>query len=170
MGEQTSDFQNLAIAQAVYKAVADEVSTKNPDGLRGRMDSQVINDYMETGVKSRDLLINGEKVGTYSVKVSKAKPGVVTKQLAVNDPAHVALWAFENQDELREFVERNAGAFADYCFENYGEVPDGCEIVTTKSDPVPPQPTGTTLRVDPDKVGHAMAGQLPQAVAGLLGE
>lgn len=171
MGEKKlNDFQNLAVAQRIYHAIAGEVSTKSPDGLRGSLDAKMLNEYMETGTRTRDLIINGEKVGTYSVKVGKAKPGKVTKQLSVNDESEVARWAAANQDELSEFLSRNWDAFANYCFESYGEVPDGCEVVTTETEPVPPQPTGTVLRVDDAKVDHAMAGQLPQAVAGLLHE
>lgn len=144
--------------QAMFKVLSDEVSTKNPRSLRSIADESVIKTYESTGAKSYDAKINGEKVGTYSVRISKAKKN---EKVQVTDERAYRTWAFENglaqmtvDDEL----------VIQHCHTT-GEVPDGAEIVTEE---VPEHVAGTTLKVEPEKVAHALKGELPTVIAGLL--
>lgn len=164
-----TDIEKLAIAQGVYKVVAELVSTKNSNGIRGKADHQLMELYDQMGVKSMDLKVSGQKVGTYSVTMAKATPEKQSTALQVNDKAALVAWTKENSDEWNEFVDSTIEAFAQYVFEEYGEVPDGCETVTHVTPAAPEHPKGTTLRVDPQKVADALQGQLPSYVAGLLG-
>lgn len=161
-------IERLAIAQAVYKAVADVVSTKNPDSLRSQADRELRDMYDSMGVKSLDLKLEGQKVGTYSVTMAKATEEKHSRFLKVTDPAKVQAWAEENETEFREWLSGAWEAFADYCFETYGEVPEGTEVVDHMIPALPEHVKGTTLRVDPAKVAKALQGQLPAYVAGLL--
>ena len=117
------DMERLAIAQAVYKMVADAISTKNPDSLRGRLDAAMLDAYDANGIKSRDLRIGNDKVGTYSVTVKKA---VHRSHVEVTDEDAYEMWADANG--LTKVVVDAAAVQA--WTEDTGEVPDGCAIVT----------------------------------------
>lgn len=70
----------LAVAQALYQAVGKAVATKDPSSLRGRMDADAMEEYVLRGVRTRDVIVAGEKVGTYSVSVGNGKPRVVDEE------------------------------------------------------------------------------------------
>ena len=63
-------FSNLAICQAVFKAIKDSISTKGGTGTRAIADSYICDLYENVGVSKVDLKVNGSKVGTLSVSVS----------------------------------------------------------------------------------------------------
>ena len=154
------DMERLAIAQAVYKMVADSISTKDPDSLRGRLDAAMLDAYDADGTKSRDLRIGRDKVGTYSVTVKKA---VHRSHVEVTDDNAYWLWADANG-----FTKVVVDAAAVQAWtEDTGEVPGGCAIVT---EDVPEHASGTSLRIDVDKVVAAMHGQLEGVQALMLGD
>lgn len=164
-----NDIERLAVAQAVYKAVADMVSTKNPDSLRSRADADMLGNYERMGMKSVDLRVNGEKVGTYSVKVSKPTPATNRTRLVVDDSEEAYRWAVRSAtDEFEDWCIANIDRFCEYALSEFGEVADGAHVVTEETAAQPERATGTVLKVDPPKVAHALGTQLPQAVAGFL--
>ena len=164
-----NDIEQLAVAQALLKTVTKYTSTKDPDSLRSRADADILANYERMGMKSVDLRVNGEKVGTYSVKVSKATPAREVAQVVVEDPERALKWAeTDAHDELREWLLAHMQEFATWCFDGYGEVADGARVDAVETPGTPERATGTTLRVDGAKVAHALRGQLPAAVAGLL--
>ncbi|MCI6274402.1 MAG: hypothetical protein MR874_06855 [Coriobacteriaceae bacterium] len=163
-----TSMERLAVAQAVFRAVAEVVSTKNPDSLRAQADADLMGMYDSMGVKSIDLKLEGKKVGTYSVTMAKATKETHEKLLRVTEPQRVLEWAKDNETEWDEFVSLAIPRFAQYCFEEYGEVPDGCEVEEVVTPAKPEHPKGTTLRVDPKNVADALQGRLPVYVAGFL--
>lgn len=164
------DTEMLAFAQAVYKSVSELVSTKNPDSLRSAVDGYYYKLFRETGAKSFNVTINGEDVGTYSLKFSKEQPQQTRTELEIYDFEELAKWFNDKTDEeIRYYVALNLGDFARYCFNVEGEIPQGCrpkEIITAS---VPKHCIGGSLKVDSRKVAQAMRGQLGRSVAGLLG-
>lgn len=164
-----TDLERLAVAQAVYKAVAGQVSANDPCSLRSRADAELMAMYDSIGVRSVDVKIGGQKVGTYSVQMGKATKEARSRRLRVDDPGRVSAWADENEAELSEWLSCAWELFANWVFESYGEVPDGAEVVETVFPALPERPRGTVLRVDPGKVARALRGELPSYVAGLLG-
>lgn len=76
-----SDMERLAVYQAVMGKLADEVKTGEPSNLRGAVDAQMAELYEATGVKSADVRVNGQKVGTYSARVASGP--VVTDEGAL---------------------------------------------------------------------------------------
>lgn len=76
-----SGMERLAVAQAMYKLAAPMVKTGDPDSLRGLADADLLASYEGAGVKGVDLRVGGAKVGSLSVRTSKAGP-VVTDQTA----------------------------------------------------------------------------------------
>lgn len=160
--ERMNNLEKLAIAQATMKVIGDVVSTKNPDSLRSQIDAEVLEDYRESGIKSRDLRVNGEKVGTYSVRVAKPK---TERVMSETDHEAFVKWAGENPELCTLFALNQAAKLAQFALETAGELPDGYkfqEVVT------PERTTGTTLKVDVQSVAQAMGNELPSAVAGLL--
>lgn len=166
-----TDMERLIVAQAVYKVVADEVSTKDPDGLRGRMDAEARAAYERDGIKSRDALLLGEKVGTWSVKVSKAVEETREDHVVVEDARAMDEWLLGNALTMAAYIQRDGVLedFANWVLGSTGEVPGGCSVTEVVHHGRPAGFAGTTLKVDPARVAEVMQGQLPAAVAGLLG-
>lgn len=151
-------MEQLAIMQALYKVVGAAVGTKDPDNLRGQVDETLMDSYFETGAKSFDLRVNGEKVGTASVKVQK---GYKTQTLQIEDYDAYEKWLDGEGSDYRDILVQQYGekilslAMAD------GVLPDGCAVVNlSTSDKV----VGTTIRVDPQKVYEAAGPMLDSVV------
>ncbi len=171
--DELTDVQRLAVAQAVYKAVSGVVSTKDGDSLRSECDRVLVEQYERTGAKSYDVPINGIKVGTYSVKVSKAKPKRKAPRAWVDDWDEFIDWLTHDEEAdcwLRWLIEENGDALALDILRETGEVAPGCVAQRDYCEPAEPaRVTGTTLRVDPDAVAEAMGPMLGERVMGLLG-
>ena len=161
MNELTT-IEKLTLAQAIFKVVGDAVSTKNPDSVRAQVDEEMLKAYELDGIKSRDLRVNGQKVGTYSVRVSKPKTEDV---LSETDHDAFVKWAGENPEICTLFALNQAAKLAQFALDTAGELPDGYEINHVV---IPEHATGTTLKVDVQKVAQAMGNELPSVVAGLL--
>ena len=161
--EDFSPMEQLAIAQGLYKQIAGAVRTKDPDSLRASIDRQVIRDYLDSGIKSRDLRLNGEKVGTYSVRVAKPK---TERVMSETDHEAFVKWAGENPEICTLFAISAGAKLAQFALDTAGELPDGYVINHVV---ISEHATGTTLKVDVQKVAQAMGNELPSVVAGLLG-
>jgi len=164
-----NDIERLTVAQALLKTVTKYTSTKDPDSLRARADADMLANYERMGMKSVDLRINGEKVGTYSVKVSKPTTSTTRTRLVVDDSEEAYRWAVRSAtDEFEDWCIANIDRFCQYALDEFGEVADGTHVETDTAAAQPERATGTVLKVDPPKVAHALGVQLPFAVAGLL--
>ena len=160
-----TDMERLAIAQGVFNAVGEMVSTKDPNNLRGRVNDKIIKAYLSTGARSFDLRLNGHKVGSFSVTVAKAKRET---KLKVIDRDAFEAWAlsegFAHEETVTRVVMDEDAVLSDALLN--GEVPDGCEPVTKDE---PEHVSGTSIRgCKPEDVASALGTQLPQAVAGFL--
>jgi enamine deaminase RidA (YjgF/YER057c/UK114 family) len=167
---ELSPIQQLTVAQYLYKRVAGIVSTKDPESLRTMCDHAAIDRYEAEGAKSFDLKLDGQKVGTYSVKVSKPKRATERTVLVVDD------WdAYLNEccDELWSYVKDvlidASSDVLDAYFDETGDVPTWAHAETRRTPAEPPVVTGTTLRVDADAVAEAMGPMFGERVMGLLG-
>jgi len=174
MSKSFSDYtpmEQLAIKQALFKVLAADVDTKDPDSLRGYVSADIIGRYEQTGAKSYDLRIGGMKVGTMSVTVSKETDERTERRFEVTDDAKLDAWV--RGDDAQQFwdayITSHRAEFARWYFECMGELPDGCEMVEETIPAQPERVKGTTMRVDPKKVAKALGSELPGAVAGLLG-
>ena len=166
-----NDLQMLAVAEAMGKAIKD---VTNPRGgahgaptLRTECDDALRQMYEEEGVDRKRIVINGQEVGTLSARFSKPESGtrvVMDKDSDFIDWLRHSDGGFDTLLRLvRDGKTRDAiisAATAD------GELPDGCRV---ESYDKPSTWLGTTLRVDPKKVGAALGAELPSAVVGLLG-
>lgn len=164
--EDLAPMEQLAIKQAVFSAIGEEVSTKNPDSLRSMLDATLLDTYRATGAKSYDVNVNGSKVGTYTVKVGKER---TEPMFTVYDSSEFAQWLASDEGTYYaiQFAASNGDRFLKYALDEDGTVPDGVgvEMVT-----VPPAVSGTTLRVDSKKVAKAISnGYLPTPISRLLG-
>lgn len=164
-----NDIERLVITQALLKIVTKYTSTRDPDSLRARADADMLANYERMGMKSVDLRINGEKVGTYSIKVSKPTTATNRTRLVVDDSEEAYRWAVRSAtDEFEDWCIANIDRFCQYALDEFGEVADGAHVETEETGAQPERATGTVLKVDPPKVAHALGAQLPFAVAGLL--
>ena len=164
-------IERLAIAQAVYNGFGGVVSTKDPDNLRGTVDTYFRELYETTGAKTMEVKVSGEKVGTYSVRVSKEEPGKTVREFTVTDKQKAAMAASQlSEDAWWMYVYENLDDFLDWYASETGEVLDGCGIVETIYPGTPPAYAGGTLKVDARKVAEVVAANnLDYGVAGLLG-
>lgn len=167
---ELSDLQRLAVAEAMGKAIKD---VTNPRGgahgaptLRTECDDALRQMYETEGVDRKRIVINGQEVGTLSARVSKPESGV---RVVMSDGTDFLHW-LRSSDGGRATLARAIvdpkiqQALIDAATAD-GELPDGCRVERYDK---PAQWLGTTLRVSVPKVGAALGGELPSAVAGLL--
>lgn len=165
-------MEQLAIEQALFSRIGNDVSTENPESLRSYADSQLIGSYYTTGARSYDQFVNGQKVGTYTVRVGRGTKEQKKTHLVVSKPDKLESYVNspECSDEVAEYMVLMAQNFASWMLETYGIVCDGCEVWEETISAESPKVLGTTLRIDAEKVSEALAGYLPTTIAGLLGE
>ena len=161
-------IKNLAIAQALFKVIKEEVGTDNPHNLRGEVDAimrERFNKARELGIapKSFDVEIDGEKVGTYSITTSKPKPAETRMEIQVDSNAALLEWALEHG-----YANVDMKAVQSH-FDSTGEIPGGCEIIPVD---IPADKGGsitrTTLKIDPKKVSYSLGAQLGDVAKYLL--
>lgn len=162
---ELNPIEKLAIAQAFQNKVGKMTKTGVIDNLRGQADSMYRKLYDQTGAKSFEVKVFGQKVGTYSITTTKDEPARTDVSLEVADSAALLEWAlqygFVNVD-MRRVQEH---------FEACGEVPDGCAVVEID---VPAKQGGefgkSTLRIDSEKVLDAIQIALPETTEMLLSD
>lgn len=91
------DLDRLAVAQAVYKAVAAQVKTREPGNLRGRAEAEFMELYDRDGTDKVNLRVNGQTVGTMAVTYAKATEGP-----EVADDGSYEAWLSEHGEEAYE--------------------------------------------------------------------
>lgn len=164
-------IERLAIEQAVYNAIGADVSTRDPDNLRGEVNAFYLDMYERTGATGFEVRLRGQKVGTYGFPKVKGQPEHTVTELRVTDMDALLGW---ESDEFDDFVARwvgeNLAELAVQYAAKTGELPDGVEYVTATIPATPDtiRPNGT-LRVRPEKVAAALGNALPATIAGLLG-
>lgn len=162
MADATRALRRLAVAQAVYKALGEQVATRSDHGARHDADEEAVRLARETGASAFDIRINGQRVGRLSVA---DEPARTEPHLVVVDEGAFERWALDSgvAYEERRVVFDRARALADA--EANGELPGGCEL----RDVEVPARTSTRLTgCRPDVVAAALGPGLPDAVAGLL--
>jgi len=162
---ELTPIERLAVAQAFIGAVGDMTKTNRADNLRGEVDDYYRELYEQTGAKSFDVTLLGEKVGTYSLTIGKGKPQRKEWSFDVTDADALREWAAAN-DCLAVDMDKVRALFS-----LSGEVPDGCVPVETI---VPEVAAGrierSTLRIDSLKTLDVLqsANMLGDASAYLL--
>lgn len=147
----------LAVAQAVYKMAAEQVSTREPGNLRAYVDEYYRGLFEATGAKSFEIRIGDEKVGTYSVKVTKQKMQTVCD--CYDQSAYLA-WC-EEHGLVKTVIDEDA---AHAHFLETGEVPDGCNVSEVETPGG--QYAGGSVRVDIPAVNRALGGEVSIALLG----
>lgn len=161
-------LSRLALADAVVKACKQMTDPRGgahgAPNLRTEADDALREAYLMEGTDRRRITINGEQVGTLSARFTKGVDGVVPE---IYDCEKLIEWLRTTDggwDTLQRLVYSMPCKVLEAATTD-GELPDGCRMVERSE---PPQWAGTTLRVDSQKVARALAGELPEAVAGLL--
>lgn len=164
-----TEMQELALWKAIADAASERITTRPKGGsnLRTEIDESMVALYETTGADRVKLKLNDQEVGTLSLTFTKPKQGV---EMRVTDTKKLVEWLRETDEggdvlmtiicviKLQEAIVNAAM--------DYGFLPDGCAMVEVNE---PKHYKGTMLKVDGMKVARAMAGELPSAVAGLLG-
>lgn len=154
------DIQRFAVAQALYKALAAEIRTGEPDNLRGRVDDMLRADNREKGTDRYRLMVNGSEVGTLTLKQGKE----VTRLVVEDEPAFVD-WLFtDGIGYLYQYLHTPKGRqlvdFMTYAIIADGEIPRGCTAYTE-----PAHFEGTVVKgCEIERVASALGMNLPQAV------
>lgn len=162
MKEKLSDLERLAIADAFIKACK-----KVEKGIREDVDNEMRDAFINEGVDRKQVSVNGQKVGTLSVRMTKAVEG---KFPMVDNAEEFAQWV-RTSDGGMDTIRRLIAVKPDLMLEAAtadGELPDGCVLVERCE---PPKYAGTTLRVQLPKVVDALGPKLGEtATAVLTGE
>lgn len=165
-----NDLEKLAIAQALYKKCGEICDTKNPDSLRANVDYSMVEDYAETHNDRKRIELNGQKVGTISLRFSKEQPEKQEAYFNVDDYVLLGKWFADVTDvELREYVYGHLREFAEYKWKHDGEIAYGCSIQTLVIPAAPSEVIGTLLKVDADAVLNSIKTLPGGEIAGLLG-
>ena len=158
-----NDAERLFVAQAFYNSIGDMVSTKKAGNLRDEVNEQYKRLYEMTGAKSFDAKLLGQKVGTFSLTVSKPTESSTITTLEVADKQALYDWAAVNG-----YLVVDMDAVTRH-FEESGEVPDGCAAVEIERPGDPGgRVTRTTLKVDAESVVKALGPQLETVSYALL--
>lgn len=166
---QFTEMQQLALWKAIADAANERITTRPKGGanLRTEIDDSMIALYESTGADRVKLKLHGQEVGTLSLTFTKPKQGV---EMRVTDTKKLVGWLRETDEGLDVLSTIICGASCQKAVidaaRDYGFLPDGCAMVEVNE---PKHYKGTMLKVDGLKVARAMAGELPSAVAGLLG-
>lgn len=151
--------EQLAIAQGLYKALGEIVSTKNPNSLRGRADAEIMADAANRKKSTIELYINDTYVGCISPIESKAETRII-----VEDP-EAALGGIVEDTGLDGLPQDIVQKIADWYFKKTGAVPDGCSAYAE-----PKRISGTKITgCGVDAVSSALGVNLMQAAIHLLG-
>ncbi len=168
--EELNSLERLTVMQAMMKAIGEQVNTKNPRGLRHACDERVMEAYEKQGVKSIDVRLQGEKVGTYVVHTSKPTEPREEVEIEIADVAEFGAWLKDNPGELGDYLTLHGSQVAQFMFDAWGIVPDGCNAIKVAIPGHGEEAQYTVLKVDPQKVAHALQGTLPERIAGMLEE
>lgn len=164
-------IERLAIEQAIYNAIGEDLKTGRTGNLRGEVNEVYLDLYQRTGATGFEVRVNGQKVGTYGFAKVRGQKERTVSELVVTDPDALLAWDDDDFDHfcanwILDHIEQLAREYA----QATGELPDGMALVerTVPATPDGIKPNGT-LRVDTRKVAAAMGHELPAYVAGLLG-
>lgn len=166
---QFTEMQELALWKAIADAANERITTRPKGGanLRTEIDDSMIALYETTGTDRVKLKLHEQEVGTLSLAFTKPKQGV---EMRVTDTKELVEWLRETDEGSDVLSTIICGASCQKAVidaaRDYGFLPDGCAMVEVNE---PKHYKGTMLKVDGLKVARAMAGELPSAVAGLLG-
>lgn len=162
---ELNPVEKLAILQALQNRIGDMVKTKDPDNLRGEVDAMMVDMYENNPLagKSFDVKLFGQKVGTYSLSVSKGKPQTKRMDIDVRDVVEFRQWCAD-----MGFLEVNMKAVNDYV-RTTGDVPEGCELLKViEPEVIGGEVTRTSLKVQPEEVARVMGKNLGEFTELLL--
>lgn len=164
-----TEMQELTLWKAIADAANERITTRPKGGsnLRTEIDDSMVALYETTGADRVKLKLHEQEVGTLSLTFTKPKQGV---EMRVTDTKKLVKWLRETDEGGDVLMTVICGIKLQEAIVNaamdYGFLPDGCAMVEVNE---PKHYKGTMLKVDGLKVARAMAGELPSAVAGLLG-
>ena len=160
----------FAIEQAIFKMIAEDVSTKNVGNLRSEVNDHYLDLYRSTGAKSFAVRLNGEEVGVASIKGSAPRRQKPSTAVVVTDED--ALIANENDDFndfITQYVRAHIGEIAKAYYAETGELLDGLDVMDYEP-PVEPAKPSVSIRIYEDRVADVVGAQaLGGIVHGMLG-
>lgn len=160
----------FAIEQAIFKMIAEDVSTKNVGNLRSEVNDHYLDLYRSTGAKSFAVRLNGEEVGVASIKGSaprRQKPS--TAVVVTDEDALIANDDDDFNDFITQYVRAHIGEIAKAYYAETGELLDGLDVMDYEP-PVEPAKPSVSIRIYEDRVADVVGAQaLGGIVHGMLG-
>lgn len=154
-----SNEERLAVITAFGKVVKQAEKQ-----VREEVDAQMREDFLQHGVTQKQLVVNGKKVGTISVTMTKEKVG---KYPMIKSLPEFVEWPRTSDgglDTLNRLVTIKPDLVLEAAIAD-GEIPDGCELVERCE---PAMMKNTTVLVQLPKVIDALGNNLGAAAAALL--
>lgn len=163
--DQLTPDQALAVLQAMYKAIGEAISTKNPYSLRSLVDQQMYERYQQTGMLDKIIIKDhdGNRLGTIAAIERPAKTTVRAYATDENE-----FFASVSPDDYYDFVrDEHADEFIQWVADNGIK----CEGLAWRHETVPASWGGTRLTgCKPVDVLPALAPQLAANMTALLPE
>lgn len=160
----------FAIEQAIYKMIAEDVSTKNVGNLRSEVNDHYLDLYRSTGAKSFAVRLNGEEVGVASIKGAAPRRQKASTAVVVTDED--ALIANDDDDFnafITQYVRAHIGEIAKAYYAETGELLDGLDVMDYEP-PVEPAKPSVSIRIYEDRVADVVGAKaLGGIVHGMLG-
>lgn len=160
----------FAIEQAIYKMIAEDVSTKNVGNLRSEVNDHYLDLYRSTCAKSFAVRLNGEEVGVASIKGAAPRRQKPSTAVVVTDED--ALIANDDDDFngfITQYVRAHIGEIAKAYYAETGELLDGLDVMDYEP-PVEPAKPSVSIRIYEDRVADVVGAQaLGGIVHGMLG-
>ena len=161
------EVEYFLFLKMVRDAIGKELDTGNASNVRGLVDAAYMQLWEQTGGKSFEMRIRGQKAATYSVRTTSEKH---KKVYDLKDPDAFDSWmATDDALDLRDdYVNEHVEDFVRFVIESIGEIPDGVEVRDITISNEGEYSNGAVLNFKPKVVLDALGADLPAAVAGLL--
>lgn len=154
-----SNEERLAVITAFGKVVKQAEKQ-----VREEVDAQMREDFLQHGVTQKQLVVNGKKVGTISVTMTKEKVGKYPMIKSLPEFVEWLRISDGGLDTLNRLVTIKPDLVLEAAIAD-GEIPDGCELVERCE---PAMMKNTTVLVQLPKVIDALGNNLGAAAAALL--
>lgn len=155
-------LEQLARAQAMYKALGELIGTRNPDNLRGLADAEIMRDWNAGKRTSLRLTIDDVKVGELVPKVAPEHTRGI-----VEDAGEMERWFSENPEIMHRLFLANRQKIVDWYVEKVlpetGEIPYGVTLYVE-----PEHIDGTKISINTAKVAEILGMPLQQAATKFL--
>ena len=165
---QMGEVEWFLFLKMMRDAIGKELDTGNASNMRGQVDAVYRKLWEQTGGKSFEMRMRGNKVATYSVKTTKERHKTVYD---LEDATAFGDWLFseDGRQAAQMWADEHPEQFVKWYVERTGDIPDGVQPRDVTVSNEGEYNGGMVSQFRQQEVLRALGDDLPTAVAGLLG-